>query len=300
MKTILFSGLAAIGLLAGSSANASDSWSFADGFDATEKMTLSANGHKSGRPHDSNYDVADYRPAMQADAQAYEWGDENNVSFTAPDGSSYQYEGDWQGDYVDPLARVFEGQWNGRVIRQDGVAAPAHPAPRHHAGAPYDEPPREEAYIDDHYDMPRGHEGYERCLKSNGVTGAAIGALLGGFAGNRIAGRSDRLGGTLVGVGIGGLLGVAVEKANDKCRHHRAGNYRPPVAYPQHHSQPHPYGWQGGYYYYPQPAVVTVIIGSGATTTTTVTEEVTYEPVRAAPRKRAIRKWKPKPRCVCR
>jgi hypothetical protein len=299
MKNILFSGFAAAGLLAASSASASDSWAFADSIDPTAKMALTANGHKSGRSHDSKFDEPEYRPAMQADRQAYDWGDENSVSFAAPDGSSYRYEGDWQGDYVDPESRIFEGEWSGRVIRQNGVAGPGYPAPRHNAGAPYDDAPREEPYIDDGYHVPSGYEGYERCLKSNGVTGAALGALLGGFAGNRIAGRGDRLGGTLAGAGIGGLLGIAVEKANDKCRHHRPGNYRAPVAYPQYHSQPRHYGWQGGYYYYPQPAVVTVVIGSGVTTTT-VTEEVTYDTVRAAPRKRVIRKWKPKPRCICR
>ena len=299
MKTILLSGFAAIGLLVSTNANAGTSRGLNDSFDATEKMALTANGHKSGRSHNGNYEPA-YGPAMSADRQAYEWGDENNVAFAAPDGSRYQYEGDWQGDYVDPEGRVFEGEWNGRVIRQEGVAGAGYPAPRHHAGAPYGEAPHEQAYIDDSYDVPRGYEGYERCLKSSGLSGAAIGALLGGFAGNRIAGRGDRLGGTLVGAGIGGLLGVAVEKANDKCNHYRPGNYRSPVAYPPQYSQSQQYGWQGGYYYYPQAPTVTVIVASGATTTTTVTEEITYEPVRAAPRKRLIRKWKPKPRCVCR
>lgn len=292
MKTILFSGFAAVSLFASGGASASDSRPIADRLNVTEKMMLYADGHKNEHPHIGNYDKPEYGPAMRTDRQAYEWGDDGSAVFTAPDGSSYRYDGDWQGDYVDPEGRVFEGEWNGRVIRQHGAAGPGHPAPPHHAGAPYPDPSRDDGYDDDRYDVPRGYEGYERCLKSNGLTGAAIGALLGGFAGNRIAGRGDRLGGTLIGAGVGGLLGVAVEKANDKCSRHR-----PAVGYPQHHSQTHGYGWQGGYYY-PQAPMVTVIVSSGVTTT--VTEEVTYETVRAAPRKRIIRKWKPKPKCVCR
>ncbi|MBL0923594.1 MAG: glycine zipper 2TM domain-containing protein [Sphingomonadaceae bacterium] len=197
---------------------------------------------------------------------------------------------------------MFEGEWEGRVTRRDGVPGPGYPAPKpHHAGppgAPYPGP--QYGGDDDDYDVPPGYENYERCLKSNGLKGAAIGALLGGLAGNRIAGRGDRTGGTLVGAGVGGLLGVAVEKANDKCQHHRPRDRRPSVAYP---APGYGHGWHGGYYYYPQAPQVTVTVVPGAShTTTTVTEEVYYETVKSYPRKKAVRKWKPrpKPRCVCR
>ena len=286
-----------------------------------------------GPDRTSDYREPEYGPSMRPDANAYNWNDNGDVAFAAPDGSSYSYDGEWDGEYVDPQGRVFEGEWEGRVTRHDGVAGPGgHPAPApHHSGAPYphddgyglgderrpnsgyglgDErrPPTsayglgdERGYSGD-YAVPRGYENYERCLKSSGLKGAAIGALLGGVAGNRIAGRGNRTGGTLVGAGVGGLLGVAVEKASTKCSHHRPRDPRPPVGYP-HHQPGYGHGWQGGYYYYPQAPMVTVTVVPGAShTTTTVTEEVYYETVKTYPRKKAVRKWKPKPkpRCTCR
>jgi Ni/Co efflux regulator RcnB len=256
-----------------------------------------------------DYREPEYGLSMRPDAAAYDWNDD--VAFAAPDGSSYRYDGEWDGEYVDPQGRVFEGDWSGRVTRRDGAEAPGFPAGRQdsvYTGPPerrysqeYTGPP-ERGYSDE-YDVPRGYENYERCLKSNGLKGAAIGALLGGIAGNRIAGRGNRTGGSLIGAGIGGLLGVAAEKAQSKCGHHRPrhepharGPYYPPQNYyPQHH------GWQGGYYYYPQAPMVTVTVAPGAShTTTTVTEEVYYETVKTY--RKPARKWKPKPkpRCICR
>lgn len=289
--------------------------------------------------NDRTYDYREpeYGPSIRPDDSAYDFNSDSNVAFAAPDGSSYSYDGNWQGAYVDPQGRVFEGEWEGRVTRQDGVAGPGYPAPRQPAPAPAPQRPTAGAPYDggygytssnddarereDSYTVPRGFENYERCLKSSGVKGAAIGALLGGVSGNRIAGRGNRTGGTLLGAGIGGLLGVAVEKANDKCRQHDPRNVRPPVyAYtPQqqgyYYAQPQQlyyyapaqpaYGaaTQGGYYYYPQqfaPAVTPVTMAPVTTSVTTVTEEVYYENVRSAPRKKVVRKAKPKPRCACR
>lgn len=290
MKTVLFSGIAATAMLfAANAANASDPM-------PSGKAPIQ---YRSGTGLENGLDETDDEPAMRPDPSAYEWSENGGVAFAAPDGSSYSYDGEWDGEYVDPQGRVFEGDWSGRVTRRDGVSGPGYPVPepRHHAEAPYAEPGHDyDDRDDDYYDVPRGYENYERCLRSNGLKGAAIGALLGGFAGNRIAGRGDWLGGTLVGAGVGGLLGVAVEKASDKCRHFRPGHDRPPLAY--HHGYSH--GWQGGYYY-PQSAATVTVIMSAPVTTTTVTEEIYYETV-AAPRKRMIRKWKPKakPRCVCR
>lgn len=266
-----------------------------------------------GPDRTEDYREPAYGPAIRPDGSAYSWNDNGDVAFAAPDGSSYSYDGEWDGEYVDPQGRVFEGDWSGTVTRHNGVSGPGYPAPRpatphhavpsaapHHSGAPYPAP--DYRSDGDRYDVPRGYENYERCLKSNGLTGAAIGALIGGFAGNRIAGRGDRLGGTLVGAGVGGLLGVAAEKASNKCKHHRPAA-RPPVNYPYPYPQPsYGHGWQGGYYYYPQPVVTTITMAPVTTTTTTATEEVYYETVRVAPRKKVVRKWKPKPkpRCTCR
>ncbi|MFZ2997787.1 RcnB family protein [Sphingobium sp.] len=61
----------------------------------------------------------------------------------------------------------------------------------------------------------------------NGVGGAAIGAVVGGVAGNRIAGRGNRTAGTLIGAGVGAVAGMAIDKAEDGPRrgppppHHR-------------------------------------------------------------------------------
>jgi len=287
-------------------------------------------------PQGGYHDQPAYGPAMRPDAQAYDWGDDGNVAFAAPDGSSYSYGGEWNGEYVDPQGRVFEGEWEGTVTRHGGAAGPGHPAPPRQTGAPYphddgyglgderrptseyglgDErrPPTtayglgDERGYSDNYTVPRGYEGYERCLKSNGLKGGVIGAIIGGVAGNRIAGRGDRLGGSLLGAGLGGLAGVAIEKATNKCKKH-APRYEeharpyPPQGYPHGYPQ-QGHGWQGGYYYYPQaaPTVTVITMAPVTTTTTTVTEEVYYETVRSAPRKKAVRKWKPKPkpRCVC-
>lgn len=266
-----------------------------------------------GPDRTSDYREPEYGPSIRPDANAYNWNDD--VAFAAPDGSSYSYDGEWDGEYVDPQGRVFEGDWSGTVTRHDGVAGPGYPAPPKGADVRYSGPPErrysteysgppERGYSGD-YSVPSGYEGYERCLKSNGVTGGAIGAILGGVAGNRIAGRGDRLGGTLLGAGLGGLAGVAIEKAMDKCKHYQPRAELPPRGpyYPPHGQYPQHHGWQGGYYYYPQAPMVTVTVVPGAShTTTTVTEEVYYETVKTYPRKKIVRKWKakPKPRCVCR
>lgn len=67
-----------------------------------------------------------------------------------------------------------------------------------------------DAYEGDDRDPPRGDDG---------VGGAAIGAVAGGIAGNRIAGRGNRTTGTIVGAGAGALAGMAIDKAEDRRRH---------------------------------------------------------------------------------
>ena len=233
----------------------------------------------------------EYSPAMRTDSQVYNWNDD--VVFAAPDGSSYSYDGEWDGKYIDPQGRVFEGDWTGRVTRRDELSEPEFPGSAVHTDSPHPQPDYDDA---DMYEVPRGYENFERCLKNNGLKGAAIGALLGGVLGNRAAGRGNRTAGSLVGAGIGGILGAAAEKASNKCRNHHPHYSRGPAYYPQHRQR-----WSSGYYYYPQAPVVTVTVVPGTTTTTTtVTEEIFYQTVRAKPRKKIVRKWKPKPRCVCR
>lgn len=69
----------------------------------------------------------------------------------------------------------------------------------------------------------RGYD--DRPRADNGVGGAAIGAVVGGVAGNRIAGRGNRTAGTLIGAGVGAVAGMAIDKAEDTPRR---GNAPPP------------------------------------------------------------------------
>ncbi len=345
MHTFLFSGVTAAGLMmTGAPAVASTAVSAMQSSQTPRAMEIFAHGQRAPmqgyvwngqNDRTSDYQEADSSPAILPEGNAYNWNDDSNVAFAAPDGSSYSYDGNWQGKYVDPQGRVFEGEWTGRVTRQDGVSGPGYPAPRQPATAPQ-QPPADapDAGTNNHitysydasdrgnvYAVPRGYENYERCLKSNGVKGAAIGALIGGLAGNRIAGNGNRTGGSLLGAAIGGLLGVSVEKASKNCHQHLpSANPSPVYSYTQpqqpyyYYPQPQQVYYyaqpqqsadaapQGGYYYYPQAMPVTTVV-TGApytTTTTTVTEEVYYENIPSAPRKKAARKWKPKPRCSCR
>ena len=150
-----------------------------------------------------------------------------------------------------------------------------------------------------------------------------MGGAIGAFAGNRIAGKGDRLAGSLIGGGLGAVAGAAIEQGTDRCRHllkkygyegQHAGRY--PAPPPQHYRpappQGHPTypsGWNGyytpGYYYPQQPMVTTIVVQSAPVTTTTTTtyveEEVIYsKPTykkqwKAAPKKA----WKPAPLKGC-
>lgn len=250
-------------------------------------------------PDDSGYDRPAYGPSVGADHSIYEM--DGAPTYTGDDGVRYDYQGQWtQGRYIDPAGRVFEGQWNGTVTRHgEGHAGPAHrgapyPVPPHSGPRPYPSAPG--------YAVPHGFDRYERCLRNDGVAGAAIGAVIGAVAGNRIAGRGDRTAGSLIGGGLGALVGLGVEKSMKKCRKYLPESGVGYAPAPLHSGYPPQQGgYPGGYYYSGQPVVTTITI-SQPVTTTTVTEEVYYETVPV--KRKAVRKWKPKPkpkpRCVCR
>lgn len=262
---------------------------------------------------DSGFDTPEYGPSIRADSSAYDWNDNGNVAFAAPDGSRYSYDGDWRGQYVDNEGRVFEGQWDGTVTRQGG----------NDGGARYGAPPVAQPPIatrpypsGPEYSVPRGYEGYEKCLRNNGLSGGAIGAILGGVVGNRVAGRGNRTIGTILGAGAGGIAGAVIEKSMNSCdkyqpRYDRAPATRPyPYPQGQYPQNGYPQGgyshsnyqqsWGGGYYY-PAPIITTVTV-TPATTVTTVTEEISYETVYARPSRKVVRKYRPrpKPQCGCR
>ncbi|MDM7930141.1 RcnB family protein [Blastomonas fulva] len=124
----------------------------------------------------------------------------------------------------------------------------------------------------------------EACRRDSGLGGAAIGAAVGGLAGNRVAGRGNRTGGTLIGAGVGAVAGIVIDKAEDRerCRRLLAqqGAGYPPAPGQGGYPPPPP----GYYYYYPPPIVTTVTITPAACNCTeevVVTETV---PVRHRPR----------------
>ncbi len=217
------------------------------------------------------------------------------------------YRGEWQGTYRDTDGRVYDGQYSGTFIG-DGEATPR---PDRHARrdarpdryAPYPERPA--------YEDPRAEElAYlERCKKSSGIGGALVGGAIGAFAGNRIAGRGNRLGGSLIGGGLGAVAGAAIDQGTDRCRkllkqygydREQAGRYpqQPPAQHYRPHGQaPYPSGWHGYYYpayYYPQPMVTTIVIQSAPVTTTTTTTYVEEEVGYTKPKYK--KQWKPAPK----
>ena len=99
---------------------------------------------------------------------------------------------------------------------------------RHHAAQTYRSatgqtlgysPEDREAWLADCRVLYLGDDGYygerdERDGDGN-LIGGLLGAIVGGIAGNRIAGRGDRLPGTILGAGIGGVAGLAIGSVID-------------------------------------------------------------------------------------
>lgn len=231
------------------------------------------------------------------------------------------YKGNWQGTYRDAEGQVYEGQYSGTFIGEGNASQ---------VGASYAEGPHwssegpvraDRDYETPHYQNERDEElAYlERCKKSSGIGGAVVGGAIGALAGNRIAGRGNRLGGSLIGGGVGALAGAAIDQGTDRCRkllkkyglddQARSQHSRAPRTEhraPRYHTQQtYPSGWHGGYHYpaYYQPAVTTIVIQSAPVTTTTTTtyieEEVVYTKAKAAKKRwkpAPKRVWKPKPK----
>ncbi|MEH6790772.1 RcnB family protein [Parasphingorhabdus sp.] len=297
-----------------------------------------SDGYRAGQAtYDPGVFVGDDRvvatPPYYGDDRSTYQGDWNGAY--REDGS---YQGEWQGTYRDADGRVYEGEYAGTFIGEGSMA------PHWSAGADA----RSDCRVDPRFDPrgcgeanawrgpDRGYPGYdeadreraeelaylERCKESSGIGGAIVGGAVGAFAGNRIAGRGNRLAGSLIGGGLGAVAGAAIEQGTDRCRHllkkygydgQQAGHYpaRPPV---QHHQPPapqgyptYPSGWSGYYtpgYYYPQvqqPMVTTIVVQSAPVTTTTTTTYVEEEVIYSKPayRKPASKKvWKPASKAV--
>ena len=275
--------------------------------------------HRSNIPWDryeggyapGEYSEADYGPAMGADRGVYS-GDERVYS-----GSGYPPAPPPQVTYQQGTGQQGYDQRN---YEQSGYDQRG-----------YDQNDYRQSDYGRAYQSRYGFERYERCLKDRGVAGGVIGGVVGAVIGNRVAGRGDRLAGSLIGGGIGALAGVGIEKATNKCKKYlprddqyyysqggyqggysqgsyQNGGYQGQPQYappPPPQPQGNPYGYQGGYYqngwYYPAPTVTTITVSPAVTTTTTTTEEYYYETVSVPAKKKAVRKWKPKPkpRCGC-
>ena len=219
------------------------------------------------------------------------------------------YQGQWQGTYRDADGRVYEGEYSGTFIgdgemaphwgsHADQVSRPQQPVPYPDDRGFRDERAEELAYL-------------EQCKKSSGIGGAIVGGAIGAFAGNRIAGRGNRLGGSLIGGGLGAVAGAAIDQGTDRCRkllkqhgYDRQEARQYPDHPPVHHRRPqppqtypaYPSGWNGQYgpaYYYPQaqPMVTTIVIQSAPVTTTTTTTYIEEEVVYSKPTYK--KKWKP-------
>ena len=257
--------------------------------------------------------------------------------------SDGSYQGEWRGTYEDQAGRVYQGEYSGTFIG-DGDVRPhdssqmtKRPIYKRPSGCDIDPGFSPEAcgvgYPPQHHQTYPGYDRreqeelayLEQCKKSSGIGGAVVGGAIGALAGNRIAGRGNRLGGSLIGGGVGALAGAAIERSTDRCRKllkkygydrdyaDRRDYYyqqqhapRPPAQ--THHGYGYGYGWQGyyqqpAYYYQPQPQVTTVVVQSQpvttTTTTTTIEEEYVYEKPKYVAKKRykpAKRVWKPRPK----
>jgi len=65
----------------------------------------------------------------------------------------------------------------------------------------------------------------ERRHRDSGIGGALVGGAVGGLVGNRIAGRGDRVIGSVAGAAVGAIAGAAIDRAGDD-RNGRDGGWR--------------------------------------------------------------------------
>lgn len=322
MRTLIMLGVAAAAVMAADRAAAVE-------LPLAERSVVAAQGHKKAK------DVrVDYGSGFPGNDRVYSSGADRypvEGEYRRVEDVDYQgrWTGTWDGTYEAPDGGVYEGQYQGRY---DGEAGSGYAPPPPHD--PYADSYR--GGVDDRYRQPvygydpREDQRMARLCRDDGVGGAAIGAVVGGVAGNRIAGRGNRLGGTLIGAGVGGLVGAAIDQSEDrrKCAAWRAGRYRssqggyPGGYYPGgqysggHASVPYPYPGapsvtthhQGGYgygYYSPGVVVTTIITQPAPVVTETVTTTTTsYETVYVQQRQRHVAKKRhykprPKPRCTC-
>ena len=64
----------------------------------------------------------------------------------------------------------------------------------------------------------RGRDGRMHCRRSDGTTGAIVGAVGGALVGRTIDTRGDRAGGTILGAIAGGLAGREIDRGGSRRR----------------------------------------------------------------------------------
>ena len=201
----------------------------------------------------------------------------------------------------------------GAVIDAEGRDFADHPPMIHPEmdGAPHMPPPMaDRGRWGEHWERMRGdwleqcrertgwrvayHDDWRGNRHDDGLGGALIGGLAGGVIGNRVAGKGDRLVGTVIGAAAGAAVGVAIDKAEDRGHDHgydrgydddRRGDYC--EQYFDYYTQASHYGWG-----YAQPMMMVPVMAMsqgdrhGKECTETV---VTEEWVTVPQRRRVIR-----------
>jgi hypothetical protein len=76
---------------------------------------------------------------------------------------------------------------------------------------------RQAQYLRDNDQIYRDRDGRYYCKRSDGTTGAIVGALAGGVLGNIIAPGGSKTLGTILGAGGGALAGNAIDKNDVRC-----------------------------------------------------------------------------------
>lgn len=165
------------------------------------------------------------------------------------------------------------------------------------------------ALDDERFDDERGDDERDR-RGGSGVGGAVVGGVVGGVAGNVIAGSGNRLAGTLIGGGLGALAGQAIDKDSrkrrDRDRYERDGSRG---GYEHGWSTgPH---WGGGSWsgsgswssgYDVGGTTVTTVVIQPSTPVVHTRYVTSYEYVHVPVKRRVVKRHyrpRPKPKCVC-
>jgi hypothetical protein len=112
------------------------------------------------------------------------------------------------------------GQWDDRGYRRGGGDNKVYVVPaRGYPQRGYYQPGWQGRGYDPRYRGGYGR-GFENCRGNSGVTGALLGAVVGGVLGDQVAQPGDKTVGTVVGAGLGGVLGAAIERSgrDPRCR----------------------------------------------------------------------------------